>query len=258
MTIGLGAALLFGLQAVVVAGGGHAAAAGPVSTHPLAANEVLLEVQATGTATAPADQAIFTVSVAGSGADMDAANAALEAQVAALTQRLGRLGVAPGDIGPPDIRTMGFVGTTTDTMAAAAAIEAAGDVDMEEASAQANRTLAVTVRSLDRLDQVRQAITAGGAVTISSEAYRLEDDEAARRQARRRAIVQARATAEDLADAMGMRVGRLVRASERAAPEGDMVQAYRAMLSMMAGATSSDRDVEIDLPMSFDFALVPR
>lgn len=257
MTIGLGAALLFGLQAVAVAGGGHAAAAGPVSTHPLAANEVLLEVQATGTATAPADQAIFTVSVAGSGADMDTANAALEAQVAALTQRLGRLGVAPGDIGPPDIRTMGFVGNTADTMAAAA-IEAAGDVDMEEASAQANRTLAVTVRSLDRLDQVRQAITAGGAVTISSEAYRLEDDEAARRQARRRAIVQARATAEDLADAIGMRVGRLVRASERAAPEGDMVQAYRAMLSMMAGATSSDRDVEIDLPMSFDFALVPR
>ncbi|WP_166040002.1 SIMPL domain-containing protein [Sphingosinicella sp. YJ22] len=257
MTIGLGAALLFSLQGVVLAGGAHSAAAGPVSTHPLAVNEVLLEVQATGTATAPADQAIFTVSVAGTGADMDAANAALEAQVAALTQRAGRLGVAPGDIAPPDFRTMGFAGNTTDTMAAAA-IEAAGDVDSEEASAQANRTLAVTVRRLDRLDQVRQAITTGGAVTIGSEAYRLDDDDSARRQARRRAIVQARATAEDLADAMGMRLGRLVRASERAAPEGDMMQAYRAMLSMMAGATSSDREVEVDVPMSFDFALVPR
>ena len=73
MTIGLGAALLFSLQGVVVAGAVHSAAAGPVSTHPLTVNEVLLEVQATGTATAPADQAIFTVSVAGTGADMNAA-----------------------------------------------------------------------------------------------------------------------------------------------------------------------------------------
>ena len=254
MTIGFGAAILLGLQAVVAARGGHSVAAGPVSTHPLAVNEVLLEVQATGSVTAPADQAIFIVSVAGSGTDMATANAALESQVAALTQRLGRLGVAPADIGSPDFRTMGLIGNAM----ASPAIDVATGGDTEAAASQANRTVAVTVRRLETLDQVRQAITSGGAAAISGEAYRLEEDEAARRQARRRAIVRARATAEDLADAMGMRVARLVRASERAAPEGDMVQAYRAMMSMMAGAASSDREVEIEVPMSFDFALVPR
>src|SRR5688572_23411343 len=92
--------MIFGLAAFVAAGIplGSAARASPVSTQPLAAHEVLLEVSASGTATSPAELATLTGMLSTRGATEAEARRAREADVRRIIAAARRAGVAASDV----------------------------------------------------------------------------------------------------------------------------------------------------------------
>ncbi|MBV8638352.1 MAG: SIMPL domain-containing protein [Candidatus Eremiobacteraeota bacterium] len=68
------------------------------------------------------------------------------------------------------------------------------------------RSFAVKVRSIDRAGAVVDAATAAGATNIDGVSFGLADPDRARAQAARNAVSDARAKAEDLAKAAGLRI----------------------------------------------------
>lgn len=88
--------------------------------------------------------------------------------------------------------------------------------------------------------------------------YRLLDDSRQRSLARAQAIARARAMAEDHAAVLGMRVGRIIRISERSGIPAQAFDAYRTMLSALGGSGVDDRRIRVSVEAAVDFALVPR
>lgn len=68
------------------------------------------------------------------------------------------------------------------------------------------RSFAVTVRSIERAGTVVDAATAAGVTNVDSVSFGLANPERARAQAARKAVEDARAKAEDLANAAGLRI----------------------------------------------------
>jgi uncharacterized protein YggE len=94
--------------------------------------------------------------------------------------------------------------------------------------------------------------------TISGPFYRLDEVhlEEARRAAHAEAYRRARAEADSLAAAAGMRVSRLVRIDERMGPEAAVWTVYAAMFP--GSAALEEMQVETQVRISVDFALAPR
>lgn len=76
----------------------------------------------------------------------------------------------------------------------------------------------VRIRALDRLGVVLDTVVADGANTLNGLTFGLADPEPALNDARREAVLAARAKAELLAEAAGVTLGRIVSISEAALP----------------------------------------
>lgn len=257
---------------VLIAAGGLAAmltlgtpvlAQSPVSTQPLGASEVLLEVSSQGVARASADRAQVIVNASGSGADDAAAAAALESSVARVRQAAAAAGVTANDVG--SVRTsniaalMGAGGSPAQPMSVARSGD--GAEDSEEATAKVvtkSRAVQITLRDVQRLASLRTALERldVGSVSVT---YELSENAPAHREARASALAQARAQAEVYATAMNMRVARAVRVSERISASGMGVEAVQSMMQMFLAAAGADSEsVEATVNLSVDFALAPR
>lgn len=232
-----------------------AASAQAVSTAQLASNEILLELAVKGRSSAAADQAVLTVQLHGRGASAAAAEADAERQEVALRQALLRVGIAARDVGSPELglARMSFLSEPRATNA----IELPGD-GQELETHRRNRLLAVTIRDLARRVEVRRALADAGVQNVSATEFKLADDSGPRRIARAQALARARTAAEDHAAALGMRVARVVRVSERSLGGTETVQAYQAMLAMFGAGGSEDREVAVNVDLAVDFALAPR
>ena len=93
--------MIFGLAALSAAAGvpmGSAADASPVSTQPLAANEILLEISALGTAISRAELATFSGTLTSRGATEVEARRERDAQIRRVTAAARRAGVAAADL----------------------------------------------------------------------------------------------------------------------------------------------------------------
>lgn len=88
----------------------------------------------------------------------------------------------------------------------------------EEIRFQISNSVEVTVRDLDMLGQVLDDAIAAGANAIGQIAFSIHDPTAVASEARKRAVENARAKADELASAAGMTVRRLVTISEVFAP----------------------------------------
>ena len=252
------------------------AAASPVTTQPLAANEVLVELSATGEAVSRADLPTLTYSFMSRGATEADARRAHDERVARLREA-GRAAGAeievadPVALGPtPDYAmTMDTLEMAVDAAAdaveagagaaEAAAIEAPEEPPIPEA---VQGTVTFRVRDIARVDALNQALTADGADEgLAPEiAYSVNDDSGARRQARADAIAKARADAEAYAAAMDMRVARIVRVSERSG-----MDLMSMMFSNPAWAQQIEQmgqpqgpDISVRVVVGVDFALAPR
>ena len=203
-----------------------------------------------GTAKNPADSARLYVAVkstAGSAAEARAANAALIERITAVARAAG---VAQADVRPSNggWRT-GFIGNEIPDAALPAAMRPAGKT---EASA-----LEIRLRGSARVEAVRTAIEQAGANQVTGPVYELQNDAEARRAAKQDAVNKARAEADEYARALGMRVARILRVSERVTPypnPEDMESLYAAM--GLGGASAEE--IETSVRIAVDFVLAPR
>ena len=222
----------------------------PVRTQPLAPGEVLFETGGIGSATARADRVTFAIPVVTDGTDQPDARRANQAQVRRIIEAARRAGV-PAD---------GFV-----------AYGGSGDLNlyahriMESAAAVRGRVgsmLIIHLSDASRVDAVRAAIAAAGAVDGYRPAYALTDSGPARRAAQAQALAGARAEAEAYAAARNMRVARIVRISERLGTDAyGLVHSRDSELRRgrddIFGEQSSP-EIDIRVVVGVDFALAPR
>jgi hypothetical protein len=100
----------------------------------------------------------------------------------------------------------------------------------------ASNQLTVKVTDLDGLGETLDSLVAAGGNTFSGLSFGLEDSSEARDEARRKAVADAMARAELYAEAVGMRVARIVSISE----SGGFEPAPAPMGRMMAMSESAD------------------
>ncbi|MGL6160359.1 SIMPL domain-containing protein [Microbulbifer sp.] len=79
---------------------------------------------------------------------------------------------------------------------------------------RASNTVNIKVRDIDRLGKVLDAMAAEGANQINGPSFEIGEPEAVYDEARRKALKQAQARAETYADALGMKVRRILSISE--------------------------------------------
>ena len=194
-----------------------AAMAQPVSTERLAAGEVLLELNATGTAVTRADVAVIQATIFGSGDSEEAARREAEAALGSVTRIARAAGVAPADIeaepigASPNFAVREAPVPPEEAGEAAAAEAGATELPppVPEPRASASGTVRIRMRNVAGVDALEDALEDGGAALGSSTTYYLDDSTAARRQARGQALAAARADAEAYAAAIGLRVLRV-------------------------------------------------
>lgn len=248
-SIGIGLALLLAIAPA-------ASAQGPVATVPLAAGEMLLELNSTGSAMGRADSAEVTVNMTISGED----ERDLRRQYDRIVSRLRTAARdSSGEIQVGELVSHDDMMMTQNTV----------DLDMNSTIVNSptemmsghsgSASAVIRIRDLSRIDAL--ARTLEGIEGIYSEtAYRASDLSAVRRQARDNAIAAARSEADSYAASLGMRVSRIARVTERlevdfmAMMMGDPSVANLAM----SGAPGSDPNIPAYVRVGVDFILAPR
>ncbi len=239
-----------------------AAAAAPAVSQtpadgPLGRDEVLLEVEAAGTARVRAEIATVSVPLFTTAATPAAARAlhgALQERVKSATRKVG--------IRPEDMRLgasgspMGFVGNEAYEQLAGWSV-AAGE-NQEAPQAIESQIFEIRLRDPRMFEALRIALEEAGVRRVPEPAYSLPDDRAVLRAAKADALRNARAEAEAYAQASGMRVRRMVRISER--ESGDLAKAASLATQLKAfqgKPRSPTPDYEASAVVSVDFVLGP-
>jgi uncharacterized protein YggE len=239
------------LASVPTLAGGQA-----VSTAPLAANEVLLEIQATGRTESTPSLARFSIPLMARATTMAQARRNNDALAQRATAAARNLGIAADDIrvGRPG-GPMAFVGNEAYT----AADEGEGTPPSSPIQGGFDvRILEIVVRDPSRSEQLRSALEQAGVGAVPPPAYELANDSGPRRIALQDALSKARADAENVAAAMSMRVARIVRVSERTG-QNDVGWNVEAAMRQAYGLNTSNRPVAAtEVRINVDFALAPR
>lgn len=256
--------IIIGLTLVLAASQPLSATAqAPVMTQPLAAGEVLLEVNALGFVTTRADRATLSISITGSGETEAAARAAAERNIAEVRAMLRAQSVADADIRVQPITA--YVDSTVATEANAMTMDMMDENMTAPApvpTASANAQTEIIVRNVDRVPAIQAALMERGIYALSGASYALNDDSVPRRQARAQALQKARADAESYAASLNMRVVRVVRVTERlgfdllslAGSESQLVTQLFSPMMMRANGGQVPTIVAVGV----DYALAPR
>lgn len=121
---------------------------------------------------------------------------------------------------------------------------------------QANNSVAVKVRDLSRLGRVLDALIAPGANQINGPDFGIEHPEAAYAEARRDAVRKALAQAQTYADALGVKVRRIVRINEGGASANLPMPRMRAMAAPVADAAtpiaSGETTLSVQVEVEFE------
>jgi uncharacterized protein YggE len=246
----LAAALAISTQTLGLGGAGGPS---PVTVQPLGPGEVLLEVNSIGQVTTRADRVTLTVHVSGRGATTEEARrfqrtVTERVRSAASAARATSVEVIAGD-------------TILATMMSADMAPSAEPEPAQAPRAQiGDAKIVIQLNDVARAASLREMLQAQEGVTVNAPSYALSDDKAASSAARRQATANARSEAEDYAAALGMRVVRAVRLTERVGLD---------FLGLMTGMISGEREMEMlgrrDTPdvttlvsVGVDFALAPR
>jgi hypothetical protein len=231
-------------------------AAQSVAVAPLAPEEMLLEVDATGAVSSPADLVTVVIPVSASKATAAEARRAAVQQAEKVASAVRAAGVPAADVSitEPSRRSMfGFEGSE-EVMQAMSAQEG-----QSAATPRTDlRTVRVRLRDPAAFEKIRDAAEAAGAATVPAPSLALADEAPARAEAKSRAVQKARAEADSYARSLGMRVARILRVSERTSPNPGNPQQWALLVRMMTGGgeTSQGR-VETQITLSVDFALAP-
>lgn len=171
-------------------------------TLPAFAEGATLAVTGIGTVNVTPDMASLSLGVTSNGPTAVAAMAATNAALAAVSDRLKASGIAPADMQTSNLSLYpNWVGYDSG---------AAPTIDGYVAS----NMLTVQVRALDQTGAVLDAVITDGANTLNSLTFGLSNPRPAEDDARRAAVSDARARAEVLATAAGVKLGDLISISE--------------------------------------------
>jgi uncharacterized protein YggE len=180
--------------------GGAAAQSAPQAVV-LPGDGTLLSVSAQAEAKRVPDIAMVSAGVVTQAAEADAAMRANATSMERVMDAIRKAGIAPRDV-----QTTG--------------VNIHPQYDYREGSTpaitgyQASNTVSVTVRDIGDLGDVLDALVASGANQVHGPSFDIDDKDSAYDEARRAALVKARARADMYAGALGMRVRRIASISE--------------------------------------------
>lgn len=224
----------------------------------LLANEVPLQVVGIGKSSVAADRATLTMNISQSGATNAEARAKVQAQGDVLIAELVKRGVPRRSISVDEgVSRMGFVGNEAYPEFQEALAQAGGAPKKIERKAALS--IKIVLDDLALLPRVRQFLDERNAIIAESPALDLRDDRQARHAAMRDAVQNARAEAEVYADAVGMRLVRVIRISDPAGESALGAEYADLMRKMMAlkGTTEAGK-VETIVRVNVEYALAPK
>lgn len=117
--------------------------------------------------------------------------------------------------------------------------------------------LEIRLRDLRSAETLISRLFDAGANSVGGPSFTLSDDRAARRAAERNAVAEARAEAENYAAAVGRRVGRLLRISDRRTWSEPTDERIYVTGSRIPSTPIEPGEVETRAVVFVDFALVP-
>ena len=238
-----------------------ASADSPVTLPPLAPGEVLLETNAIGITTSPATSARISLTVSAEAASEADARRAAATAIQRVTAAARAAGVPAADIDASDINVsaaMSDMYNMTMDPTEMNAMEASGMENAHYASA----TVVIRMRNAGATPALHRSLNAIENVDASIPEYSLDDDSAPRRAARAEAVRKARADAESYAAALGMRLSRVLRVTERTGLDF-LGMAFSESNTAMRTFRDYERSMAEGQVMTFvvvgvDYALAPR
>lgn len=211
------------LAAVLALGSFAVTASAQTPAAPAASSDgTLLSVSARGQASRVPDVASLSAGVVTQAADANAAMRENAAQMSRVMAAIRAAGVAE-----KDIRTTG-IGIHP-------VYHHQENMPPRITGYNASNTVSVKVREIGRLGEVLDALVASGANNVNGPEFEIDQPDAVYDEARREALKQARARAALYADALGLRVRRIVSISE-----GGGFQQPRPMYAMRAMAADAE------------------
>jgi hypothetical protein len=216
----------------------------------LRAGETLLEVEAIGEELSRPDVMTVDAGVVTVARTASAASRANAEVAQRLVEAIRALGVAPSDVRTQALR----IAPQFERQDRAQE----GPIEPRIIGYVATNALEIRLRNLDRASEILDAMIAAGANRAGGPAFSLADDTAARRLARQRAVAEARAEAEDYATALGMRVARVLRVSERSPGYRTDTSGIVVTGSRSRGTPIEPGEVRTEVRVWVDFTLVPR
>ncbi len=239
-----------------------AAADTPATVPQLVPGEVLLEVDGLGIVHTPASSATITANLNCTGTSRDDALRNLDAEIARVTAAARAAGAAPNDI---VVRSRRAAELRLPFDGVEPTLPGGGEA-AATSSYTAQATIVIRLRDVNRAAALAETAGASDPVQMfagfgNNPMYEHADDRAARREARQRAISSARADAEAYADAVGMRIVRMIRITERAGFDFVGMLATEREAESRFGwlrAPRGEAQVETRAVVGVDFVLGPR
>ncbi|HEX8643509.1 MAG TPA: SIMPL domain-containing protein [Allosphingosinicella sp.] len=236
------------------------AADSPVSVPQLAPGEVLLEVSGLAIVRTPATSAVVRGTLFGRGGSEEEARRNLAAEV----QRISTAARAAG-AGPADIVVRPVIvseGITPQDVYQTPPADGAADAEPREFHA-VQSSVVIRLRNAGAARELHSRIAGSDPIhSYGSPVYELADDSAPRREARRQAIASSRADAETYADAVGMRIVRMVRITERAGLDFAGLAVSESAAGSELGSTwgraNDEAMVDTVAVVGVDYVLAPR
>ena len=222
---------------------------------PAAANELLFETRARGTARSRADHAVVTLHFSATGTTAPEARRTAQALCDRLKEIARRFGAEPlasaGGVGGGlvDDQIATFPGTGEGEGAAAAPARA---------PFTGFGMVRLRLGDTSRFSDLRAALEQAGGLNISGPIHQLADEDGARRAARLDALANARADAEAFASSQQMRVIRMVRFTEVPESRNDALRAVMEQMGANAVPAAGAPQVETRFDADVGFVLGPR
>lgn len=214
-------AILLAAAVALPAAAAHAQSATPARI--AGSDGTLLSVSARGEAQRVPDVATLSAGVVTEAAD---ANAALRANAEQMNQLMAA--IRDAGIAERDIRTSG--------LNVSPQYSRGDDQPRSISGYQARNTVNLKVRDISNLGEVIDALVASGANQVHGPNFEIGEPDEAYDEARRAALEAARARAELYAEALGMRVSRIISISEG----GGFMPPPMPMMGMRAMSASAE------------------
>lgn len=218
-----------------------AAAIAQAPVQPAASTDgTLLSVSATGEARRVPDVATVSAGVVTQAADANAALRANAEQMNRLMEAVREAGIAERDI-------------QTSDLGVSPQYHRADGQARQISGYEARNTVNLTVRDIAGLGGVIDALVAAGANQVYGPNFQIGEPDEARDEARRAALDAARARAELYAEALGLRVRRIVSISEGGGFMPRPMMAVRAMDAMESSPVSpGESTLSVNLDVVFE------